>query len=149
MWPDERVARLVNEEFIPVRVSVVDQKDEFKRLGELYGARWTPAILVLDANGDEEYRIEGFVTADQLLARLDIGLGRDAYLHARYPEAEKHFTSVVDRKPDDEATAEALYWSGVAEYKKTRDAGALGRAAAALAARHAGSVWATKASVWK
>lgn len=149
MWPDERVIGLVRDHFIPVRVNVREDRDQFKRLAERYGAKWTPAILVLDEQGDEEYRIEGFVTADQLLARLDIGLGRDAYLHARYPEAEQHFTAVVDRKPDDEATAEALYWSGVSRYKGTKDAGALGRAAADLAARHGSSVWATKASVWK
>jgi hypothetical protein len=34
VWPDERVARFVNENFIPARVHVKDDAAAFKKYGE-------------------------------------------------------------------------------------------------------------------
>ena len=58
MWPDERIVGLVEEEFVPVRVHVQKQAAVFQRLGERYGAQWTPTTLVLDADGTERHRVE-------------------------------------------------------------------------------------------
>ena len=44
--------------------------------------------------------------------------------------------------------AEALYWAGVAKYKATGDAAALGETAEAFSTRFRDSPWAKKASVW-
>ena len=73
MWPDERVVKFVNENFIPARVHVKDDQEAFKRYGELYNAHWTPTVLELDPNGEEFYRLEGFLPADDFLAQLKLG----------------------------------------------------------------------------
>jgi hypothetical protein len=109
---------------------------------------WTPTVLVLDADGRERARVEGYLPRREFEAALLNGLGRVAFMHKRWEEAEARYGSVAERYGDTDAAAEAVYWRGVAEYKRTQDHTALGRVAERLAASHAGSVWATKASVW-
>jgi thioredoxin family protein len=149
VWPDPRVVKLVNERFLPARVHVKEQAEEFRSYGERFGASWTPTILVLDPAGIERHRIEGFLPADELLAQLHLGLGHLAFEAHGYDEAMRHFDEVLHRFPDSDAAPEAQYWEGVSKYKASGDPRALGATVRALEATYAGSVWAKKASVWK
>ncbi len=149
MYPDERVARFVRENFIPARVHVREQAEDFQRFGERYGAHWTPAILELDPDGNEQHRIEGFVEAPELLAQLELGLAKTAFKAKRWADAERHYRAIVDRYPDSDTAAEALYWAGVSRYRATGDGAALGATAAAFETRYSDSLWAKKASIWK
>jgi hypothetical protein len=148
VYPDERVARFIQENFLPARVHVKDQAADFKRFGERYNAQWTPTLLVLDPEGVERHRIEGFLPAEDLLAQLPLGLGHSAFARQQWDEAERRFREVVERFPNTEAAPEALYWAGVARYKGKGDAKALGETAREFSRRYQGSSWAKKASVW-
>ena len=148
MWPDERVVQRVHENFIPVRVHVRDNADDFKRLGQQYGADWTPTTLMLDASGAEQHRIEGFLPVNEFLPHIDYGLGRIAFAEQQYDAAEKRFRGVVEQWPESEAAAQALYWAGVAQYKTRNDASALKQTALALKQKYPSTAWAKKASVW-
>jgi hypothetical protein len=148
VYPDERVARFIQENFLPVRVHVQNQPEDFRRLGQRYNAPWTPALLILDPEGTERHRIEGFLPAEDLLAQLTLGLGHSAFARQQWEEAERRFVEVVDRFPNTEAAPEALYWKGVARYKRTSDAGALAETGREFTRRYQGSSWAKKASVW-
>ena len=149
MYPQERIATFIEKHFIPARVHVRDQPQEFQRLGERYGALWTPTILGLDADGKEHHRIEGFLEPEEFLAQLKLGLGKIAFNAKRWDEAQRFFQDIVDRHEDTDAAPEALYRAGAARYKATGDARALAETAAAFGKRYQGSTWATKASVWK
>ena len=149
MWPDERIVRLVEEEFVPVRVHVREQASDFQQLGERYGAQWTPTMLVLDPDGSERHRVEGFLPADDLLAQLQLGLGQVALKRGDWQVAERRFSGVADAFPEGDAAPEAVYWAGVSRYKATDDGGVLGATARRLDERYADSSWAKKASVWR
>lgn len=149
MYPDERVVRFITDHFIPVRVHVRDQASEFQRLGERYGAHWTPTILELAPDGTETHRVEGFVEAPELLAQLTLGLGEAAFKAKNWKEAERHFQDVLTRYPETDSAAEALYWAGVSRYRATNDASALAETAAAFEKRYSDSTWAKKSSIWK
>ena len=148
MWPDKRIVGLVEREFVPVQVHVQKQAAEFQRLGERYGAPWTPTTLVLDADGTERHRVEGFLPADDLLAQLRLGLAKVAFAQADWNAAERRFQAVADEYPTSDAAAEATYWAGVSRYKASGDPAALADTARRLKAQHADSTWAKKASVW-
>lgn len=148
MWPDERVVRLIENEFVPVRVHVREQASDFQRLGEQYAAQWTPTTLVLDSDGTERHRVEGFLPLEDFLAQLEFGLGKAAFKRGDWPAAERRFSAVADRHAETDAAAEAVYWSGVSRYKATNDASALGATARRLSEKYADSTWAKKASVW-
>jgi hypothetical protein len=142
------VASFVTENFVPVRVHVKEQGDDFKRLGAHYNAQWTPSILILDPGGQERHRIEGFLPAEDFLAQLTLGAGHAAFARGDFAEAEKPFRKVLDQFPQSEMAPEALYWAGVARYKATGDAAALKETARAFGNRYTDTTWAKKASVW-
>ena len=148
MWPDERVVRFVNEDFIPARVHVKDDADAFKRYGERYNAHWTPTVLELDSNGEELYRVEGFLPVDDFLAQLMLGRAHMDFKQGKWAEAQKRFGEIVEKLPKSEAAAEALYWAGVSRYKATQDAAALKETAKAFTQRYKDSSWAKKSSIW-
>ena len=148
MWPDERVVKFVNENFVPARVHVKDDAEAFKRYGEQYNAHWTPTVLELDPNGEEFYRLEGFLPADDFLAQLMLGRAHMDFKQERWAAAEKRFQEIVDNLPKAEAAPEAMYWAGVSHYKATNDAGALKKTAKAFMQRYEDSSWAKKASIW-
>jgi hypothetical protein len=149
VYPDERVARLVTENFIPARLHVKDQAADFQRFGERYNAQWTPTILFLDSDGAERHRIEGFLPNDDFLAQLMLGLGQLAFKRGDFATAGRWFRKVVDTLPNTDAAPEAQYWAGVSDYKGSGDAKALGATAKAFSERYQDSSWAKKASIWK
>ena len=142
------MTRFVTETFVPARVHVKENPELFKRYSEQYKAPWTPTILLLDPNGVEHHRIEGFLPADELLAQLMLGRARIAFDEQQYAEAERRFREIVDTLPDTEAAAEALYWAGVAPYKATGNPASLSATGRAFKERYRNTPWAKKASVW-
>jgi TolA-binding protein len=148
VWPDERVAQFVEENFVPVQVHVSRQAEEFQKLGDRYGAHWTPMTLVLDSQGVERHRTEGYLPVNDFLAQLELGLAKVDFEKGRWTEAERHFERVVDSFPKSDAAPEAVYWAGATRYKATHDASALSDAARKLSSEFADSTWTRKASVW-
>jgi hypothetical protein len=128
-------------------VHVRDQAEDFRRLGERYGAQWTPTILLLDG-GVERHRIEGFLPVEDFLDQLGLGLGRIRFARGEFAEAERAFREVASRHPDGDAAAEAVYWAGVSRYKATDDASALRETGERLRDSYPGTPWAKKGSVW-
>ena len=148
MWPDPRVVKFVEENFLPTRVHVRDDSALFQKFGEQYGAQWTPTILELDSQGVERHRIEGFLPLDDFLPQLMLGRAQIAFAEEKWDEAERRFRQIVDEFPESDAAPEALYWAGVAPYKGTHDPASLGATAQAFKERYQGTPWAKKASVW-
>jgi outer membrane protein assembly factor BamD (BamD/ComL family) len=68
--------------------------------------------------------------------------------HEQWQPAERLYREIVEQLPNTDAAAEALYWAGVAKYKGSGDASALGETAKAFKNSYQQSSWAKKASVW-
>jgi hypothetical protein len=143
VYPDERVSSFVTENFIPVRIHVKEQPQNFER----FGAQWTPTIQIRDAEGTERHKIEGFLPADEFLAQLKIGLAHAAFARNDFEDAERRFSELAESN-DAETAPEAVYWAGVSKYKRTNDASALGETHRRLSEHWANTSWAKKASVW-
>ena len=138
----------IKTHFVPVRVHVKDQKDEFKRLGERFSAQWTPTILIVNSEGTVRHRIEGFLPVEDFLTQLKLGIGHAAFAEGQFATAEERFRDVVDQHGFTDAAPEALYWAGVSRYKATNNPQALKETADAFA-KYPDTSWAKKASVWK
>lgn len=144
MYPDPKVTEFINKNLNPVRLHVKNHAKEMER----FGVMWTPTVLVLDSEGNERYRIEGFLPTPDFLAQLHLGLAQASFKTGKYDEAEKRFRKIVDEFPENDAAAEAQYWAGVSRYKGTNDAAALGATAAAFKQKYSDTPWAKKASIW-
>ena len=136
--------RFVEQHFVPLKIHVREQPQLFER----FGARWTPTQLILDESGEEHYRIEGFLPKDDLLAKLEMGLGKLAFERQRFDDAQRTFHDVEMQHPASGAAPEALYWEGVAAYKSSNDAARLQDTARHLSQRYPESEWTRRASVW-
>jgi TolA-binding protein len=148
VYTDSRVVALVESQTVPVRVHVKENRDEFQRLGSKYDATWTPTILIVDGDGQERHRIEGFLPADDFLSQLALGTAKAAFSAGDYQRAERLFDEVVEKHPRTDAAPEAQYWSGVSRYKATSDPSALAGTYKKFQERYKDSTWAKKASVW-
>ena len=127
-----------------MRIHIKEQPALFER----FGASWTPTALVLDSNGVERHRVEGFLPASDFAAQLLLGLGHAAFEAKDWKLAQQRFGEVLEKYPDTEAAAEAQYWKGVSRYKETGDGSALADTARAFQSRYSDTSWAKKASVW-
>ena len=105
-------------------------------------------MLLLDSEGKERARLEGYLPNTDFVAALEKGLGRIAFVEKKFPDAERWYNDVVTRFGKSHSAPEALYWRAVAHYKATNDHTVLGKVAEELHAQYPASVWAAKAIPW-
>ena len=144
MYPDPRISEFISQNFIAVKNHIKENPEGFER----FGAQWTPTAIIADSHGTERYRFEGFLPAEEFLPQIEFGLAKAAFANGDFAKAESLFRGIVDQHPTADIAAEALYWAGVAKYKGSGDAAALGETATAFKSRYADSVWAKKSSIW-
>jgi hypothetical protein len=138
------VSSFINENFVPVEAHIKEPPAYFHR----FDALWTPTVLILDSDGEERARIEGYLPRDEFRAQLEMGLARVAFMHKQWAEAERRYAEVLERHPDSTSAPEALYWKGVSHYKATNDHTILGELPAQFKERYPDSVWALKTAAW-
>ena len=113
-----------------------------------FDALWTPTILVMDSEGVERFRIEGYLSKDEFRAHLEMGLARISFMDKKWSDAWRRYSEIAERYPDAKVAPEAIYWKGVCRYKETNDHTVLGEVAEDLKGKYADNVWALKSSVW-
>jgi hypothetical protein len=62
-----------------------------------FEAVWTRTVLLLDSEGKERVRLEGYLANDDFIAALESGLGRIAFAHKKHADAERWYNDVVAR----------------------------------------------------
>ena len=78
MYTDPQVVDFITRQFRPVRIHVREDAEAWKTVGLELGVHWTPTILILNPEGKEQHRVEGFLPADDFLAQLANGLAKAA-----------------------------------------------------------------------
>ena len=144
MYPEARVSEFIALNMIPVRLHVKTHPEAMQR----FNVEWTPTVLILDSDGNERHRIEGYLPAAEFLVQLNIGMAHAAFRTKKFDKAEQLYRGIMDRYPNTDAAAESQYWAGVSRYKGTNDAAALKQTADAFKKRYQESSWAKKASIW-
>jgi hypothetical protein len=138
------VSKFIAENFVPIKIHIKKNPKGFER----FGVQWTPTQLILDPDGVERHRMEGFFGVDDFLAQLELGLAKMDFQKQNFSEAEKRFRTVYEKYPASGAAPEAMYWAGVSAYKATNQAEHLAETAKLLKDKYPESEWARKASVW-
>ena len=113
-----------------------------------FDAVWTPSVLILDWNGVERFRLDGYLPKDEFRAQLELGLASVSFMNKDWAEAERRYAAVLDRYPDSKAAPEALYWKGVSHYKATNDHTILGELPGMFKEKYPDSIWALKTLAW-
>ena len=105
-------------------------------------------MLLLDCEGKERVRLEGYLPNSDFVAALESGLGRMAFVHKKYADAERWYDDVVKRFGQCHSAPGAMYWRAVARYRATNDHTVLTKVAEELQNTYPSSVWAVKAIPW-
>jgi hypothetical protein len=117
-YPDPQVERYIDDHFIPVQFNVVEQTEVM----ELFNTPWTPTLIVLDADGKEHRRSQGYLDARRFLAEMSLARLQAAIDRQDFAQASSLTDDVKKMTAGDaEREPEALYWSSVAAYKATSD----------------------------
>jgi hypothetical protein len=109
---------------------------------------WTPTILIVDPEGVERYRIEGYLPMDWFSARLKLGRARVLFMHKKFADAQQIYADIANRYATLAVAAEAIYWREVCKYKATNDHTVLEPAANELAEKFPNDEWRLKSLPW-
>ena len=139
------MSSFINENFVALEAHIKEHPAYFHR----FEAVWTPTVLVLDSEGEERWRIEGYLPKEEFRAQLELGLARVAFMQKQWAEAERRYAEVLERYPDSKAAPEALYWRGVSHYKATNDHTVLGELPGQFKEKYPESLWALKTAAWE
>jgi TolA-binding protein len=138
------VSGFINKTFVPLEIHIKENPTGFHRFDVL----WTPTVLIMDSEGKERMRNEGYLPKPEFQAWLDMSLARLAFVAKKWTEAEKKFAAVIRQYPDSGVAAYSVYWRGVSRYKETKDHKDLSAITEEFRRRYRDSIWAKKAVVW-
>lgn len=143
-YPHQAVISFVNDNLIPIRIPADDPQ-----LAKRFGIRWTPTLLILDGQGNEQYRTLGFYPPDDLIPSLLLGMGKARFNQPDRPAACKCFDRIISDHPTNPLAAEAIYLRGVSNYIETHDVSHLIGIYDTLAERYPDSPWLTRADPYR
>jgi hypothetical protein len=129
---------------VPLSAHIKEHPVYFHR----FDAVWTPSVLILDWNGVERFRLDGYLPKDEFRAQLELGLASVSFMNKNWADAERRYASLLERYPDSKAAPEALYWKGVSHYKATNDHTILGELPGMFRDKYPDSIWALKTLAW-
>jgi len=143
-YPQTEVAETILAHSIPV------QFDNSKKENNLFlhGLHhiWTPDIRILNHDGYELYRWDGFLPPSEFIARTLCGFAL-AYLRLkRFEQAEAVYVDVLKRFSTTYAAPEAQYYLGVTRYRRDPDSDELLTQWANLRSRYPESEYRVKQS---
>jgi hypothetical protein len=143
-YPDSAVTRFINDNFIPLRIPADDPE-----LARRFGVRWTPTLLILDADGNEQYRTLGFYPPEDLIPSLLLGMGKAKFNQPDRPAACDCFNRIIADYAGNSLAPEAVYLRGVANYIESHDVNNLLGIYDTLAADYPQSTWLTRADPYR
>ncbi len=134
----------MEKDFVPIQVDFNKNKALVKR----FGVKWTPTIIIFDADGSEHYRFIGFLPPEDFIAQLILGKGKVEFDLDHFERAIQCFQEILVRYPRVDAAPEAQYFLGVTKYKASRDPKELKRGLEVLQRDYPSSEWTKKAQVY-
>jgi tetratricopeptide (TPR) repeat protein len=119
-YPETTVRDAVEALTVPYQL---DNTDETKaEILERYRHVWTPDLRLLDADGTELYRWNGYLPPAEFTAQLIAGVGQARLRRKEFDAAAERYEEVVRRFPTARAAPEALYFLAVSKYRASGNA---------------------------
>ncbi len=139
-YPEESVVSFLESEMIPLRIAF-----DHKPLAQEFNVKWTPTLVTLAPGGDEHHRTVGFLSAEELIASLLLGIAKVHFDYDRFEEALNYLERVLKEFPGSTSAPEAIFLRGVCRYKSTNDPKPLRAAYEELEAKYPGNQWTKRA----
>lgn len=149
-YRDLRVCALLNQAFVPLLYNARQPDRNFESLNGKSIYAFSPVLIIKSPDGTELHRVTGYLPPDDMLIYLNLGLALDALYRRSWPDAYELLDQAAATYPNAKNIPEALWWRGVAAYRKSGgDLGALADAWSVLRNDFPLSVWADRADILK
>ena len=143
-YPNEEVIHEINESFVPLKLECNFGKPT--ELMKKYHVRWTPTLYIVEPAGSPRFHNVGFLPPEELLGHLELILAMDKFDRGQSEAAMNQLHMIPQKYSATNAAPQAIYYIGVAKYKKTREKRYLKEMYQNLADRYPDTLWAKKAS---
>ncbi len=143
-YPNEKVAEFVEKHLVPIQVLFNAQP-----LAADFNVKWTPTVITLDEEGNEHHRTVGFLSPEEFIPSLILGIGKVHFDREKFEAAMALFDRLLKDYPQSDAAPEAVYLRGVAQYKSSHSAKALKEIHERLQAEYPSSEWAKRAQPYR
>jgi Tetratricopeptide repeat len=118
-YPQAPVRQAIVAHAIPVQID--NSKSENNLFLHSIHHIWTPDVRIVNTDGYELYRWDGFLPPPEFIARLQCAFGMAFLRLKRFDDAERCYTDVLRRFSTTYAAPEALYYLGVTRYRRDPD----------------------------
>mgnify|MGYP003936786031 CR=1 FL=1 len=108
----------MEEGFVPLRINKDKQEAMFKD----YLVTWTPTIALLDREGKEHYRFTGFLSPQELCARIILNGAKTEFDLDDHDRALAMANRVIDEYAGTFAVPEAVFYRCVVQYVSSDEA---------------------------
>jgi thioredoxin-related protein len=142
-YPHPTVSAFFAKQLVPVRVLISSQP-----LPKQFKVQWTPTLVTLDETGEEHHRTVGFLSPEELVPSLMLGIGKSYFDREMFGESEKMLEQLLAAYPKSDAAPEVTYYRGVGRYKHTHKTEELKKTVEAIQKNFPHSEWAKRASVY-
>jgi hypothetical protein len=139
-FPDPKVAAFIKENLVPLRLP-----HDHKPLAEQFQVKWTPTLIILDAEGREHHRNVGFLPPEEMIPFLLLGSAKLRFDHENFAAAKSVLDTIIRDHPRSGVAPEAIFLKGVCSYKTTHEAKPLKEAYERLTADYPDSDWTKRA----
>jgi hypothetical protein len=138
-YPNEQVVNFITDKLVPIRVLAdAPLAGEFK-------VTWTPTLVTLDYYGKEHHRTVGFLSPDELVPSLILGMAKTDFDGNDFNDAIIHINTLLNGYPRSAAAPEAIFLRGVSRFKASHDAKPLKEAYEKLRDDYPDSEWTKRA----
>jgi len=105
-------------------------------------------MIILDPDGKERWRLEGYLPRDEFSVNLRMGLARLAVMRKDWADADKRYADVAENHPESHYAPEAVYWRGISRYQGTHDHTTLTEVAQTFTGEYTDSLQQLKSLPW-
>ena len=141
-YPEPAVAGAINDSYIALQINTKEAAS--KPVVERYRQVWTPDVRILDADGFEYYRWNGYLPPFEFLPQMLVAEAHARLRQKNVSVAAELYNEVVERFPTSRVAPEALYFGAVASYRTSKDPADLKEGWEKLQSRYPDSDWRLK-----
>ncbi len=143
-YPQKKVSEFIEKNLVPLRVAYDAQP-----LASDFKVTWTPTLITTDPKGREHHRTVGFLSPEQLIPSLMLGIAKFHFDENRYDAALAILQELLTQYPQSDSAPEAIYLQGVSRYKSTHSPQPLKDAYEYLQKSYPSSEWTRRAAPYR
>jgi len=141
-YPQSAVSDAISAHCVPLQID--NSQPAAEPLLQKYRHIWTPDLRILEANGNELYRWNGYLPPFEFAPQLLVAVAQAHLRLKQFDAASEIYEDVLKRFPTSLAAPEALYFSGISKYRKTHESNELLRGWHELEKSFPASEWTVK-----